>query len=160
MSQQLGPTYLLSVLVVVGCALAFYRGEKPTPPPSPRVAQEQRAEEKQERVVQSERLAAEPIRARLVAESRTAPARAEAKPTVPAEPRPIRVASPASRPSPRVPSARRGAFARTEEGETLEDVSQRVYGTPEKAEALWRANRDQLPSPDAPIAPGMLLRTP
>ena len=162
MSQQLGPTYLLSVLVVIGSAIAFYRAEKPQAPPPPRVVQEQRAEVRPRETPQPERPATEPSRARLVAETRTPPVRVEPKPkpAALAEPPRARVDAARLRPVPRAPSAKRGAFARAEEGETLGDIALRIYGTAEKAEALWKANRDQLPSQDAALTAGMLLRTP
>jgi nucleoid-associated protein YgaU len=54
----------------------------------------------------------------------------------------------------------RGAFARIDDGETLADVARRVYGSAEKVDVLWKANRDQLSKPEAPLGAGMLLRTP
>jgi hypothetical protein len=52
------------------------------------------------------------------------------------------------------------AFTSALESETLEDVSSRVYGTPEHGDLLWRANRDTLPKRNTPLSTGMLLRTP
>jgi hypothetical protein len=52
------------------------------------------------------------------------------------------------------------AFTTVSSSETLEDVSSRVYGTPELADLLWRANRDALSKRDCPLTDGMLLRTP
>jgi hypothetical protein len=46
------------------------------------------------------------------------------------------------------------------EGEALADVARRIYGDESAAEALWQANRDQLPDPAAPLRAGMPLRTP
>jgi hypothetical protein len=54
----------------------------------------------------------------------------------------------------------RSAFTSALESETIEDVSSRVYGTPEHADLLWRANRDTLPQRNSPLVTGMLLRTP
>jgi hypothetical protein len=54
----------------------------------------------------------------------------------------------------------RSAFTVAEHDETIDDVAVRVYGTSDKADALWRANRDTLPRKDSPLSPGMLLRTP
>ena len=74
-----------------------------------------------------------------------------------------RMQQPASTGLPRKPdSARspRSAFTTARESETIEDVSSRVYGTPEHGELLWRANRDTLPKRNSPLARGMLLRTP
>ncbi len=47
-----------------------------------------------------------------------------------------------------------------EPGEKLADVATRVYGSPDEAEALWRANRDQVAMIDSALAKGTLLRTP
>lgn len=64
-------------------------------------------------------------------------------------------------PSPATASrSRRGAFTVAGTGERIADVARRVYGTTAEAEGLWRANRDVLRDPDAPIAPGTLLHTP
>jgi hypothetical protein len=59
-------------------------------------------------------------------------------------------------------SARNGqsAFTTALESETIEDVSSRVYGTPEHGDLLWRTNRDTLPQRNSPLSKGMLLRTP
>jgi hypothetical protein len=54
----------------------------------------------------------------------------------------------------------RSAFTTALESETIEDVSSRVYGTPEHGDLLWRANRDTLPQRNSPLSTGMLLRTP
>jgi hypothetical protein len=55
---------------------------------------------------------------------------------------------------------RPAAFTVVEKGETLEDVSIRVYGSSDRVDTLWRANRDLLPSQDSVLAAGSLLRTP
>jgi hypothetical protein len=44
--------------------------------------------------------------------------------------------------------------------ETIEDVAFRVYGSTDQAESLWRANRDSLPRRESPLATGVVLRTP
>jgi nucleoid-associated protein YgaU len=73
---------------------------------------------------------------------------------------------PAPQPPPRTVSRRqpiatpRSPFTTANPGESLSDVAERVYGSPEAARTLWLANRDQLASPDAPLRPGTLLRTP
>ena len=46
------------------------------------------------------------------------------------------------------------------QGETLEDVSIRVYGSSDQVETLWRANRDLLPHRNSPLNAGAVLRTP
>ena len=57
---------------------------------------------------------------------------------------------------PRLPTA----FTTVGAGESLADVAIRVYGSPESAEMLWRANRDVIEQRDASLRAGMLLRTP
>ncbi len=52
------------------------------------------------------------------------------------------------------------AFTVVGSNETIADVARRVYGKADAADALWRANRDVVPQPGAPLSPGMMLRTP
>lgn len=54
----------------------------------------------------------------------------------------------------------RAPFAVAGTGETITDIARRVYGTPDRAEALWRANRDVARGPGSTLAPGTLLHTP
>ena len=76
-------------------------------------------------------------------------------------PRPLDAGAPAGllkkRPPPPSP---RPSFAVVEPGESLADVAARVYGSEGAAEALWKANRDQVERVDSPLARGTLLRTP
>jgi hypothetical protein len=51
-------------------------------------------------------------------------------------------------------------FTAVEASETIQDVAVRVYGSADRADALWRANRDSLPSRDTPLSAGIVLRTP
>ncbi len=60
----------------------------------------------------------------------------------------------------RVPRRAASSFTEVEAGETLADVSARVYGTADLVESLWKANRDQLAKLDSPLGRGTLLRTP
>ena len=46
-----------------------------------------------------------------------------------------------------------------QEGDTLWDISMKLYGTPARVQALFEANRDVLLSPDA-LRVGMVLKTP
>lgn len=85
---------------------------------------------------------------------RIPPARPTPAPASPSASPRIAVRRPLSAPGPR------SAFTQAEEGETLADVSLRVYGTSEAATALWRANRDVIPRREAPLTAGLLLRTP
>jgi len=57
-------------------------------------------------------------------------------------------------------SPSRSSFAIVGPGETLADVAKRVYGSKDAAEAIWKANRDQVEKRDAPLSAGTLLRTP
>jgi hypothetical protein len=52
------------------------------------------------------------------------------------------------------------AFIVVQANETIQDVALRVYGSSAHAAALWRANRDALPGLDSPLSSGMVLRTP
>jgi nucleoid-associated protein YgaU len=45
-------------------------------------------------------------------------------------------------------------------GESLPDIAERVYGSREATESLWKANRDQIERVDSPLAIGTLLRAP
>jgi hypothetical protein len=51
-------------------------------------------------------------------------------------------------------------MTRTREGETLADVALRVYGSADRANLLWLANRDFLDRRDDPLRAGTPLRTP
>ena len=59
-----------------------------------------------------------------------------------------------------VPPRHPPAFTTVGAGESLADVAIRVYGSPESAEMLWRANRDFIEQRDSSLRAGMLLRTP
>jgi hypothetical protein len=59
-----------------------------------------------------------------------------------------------------LPTAPKSPFTVVQEGEKLADVANRVYGTSDAAESLWRANRDQVSLIDSPLSRGTLLRTP
>jgi len=52
------------------------------------------------------------------------------------------------------------AFTIVQPNETIRDVAVRVYGSTEHVGTLWRANRDALPLMDSPIFSGIVLRTP
>ncbi|WZO99509.1 hypothetical protein EP7_001116 [Isosphaeraceae bacterium EP7] len=58
------------------------------------------------------------------------------------------------------PTQARGAFTTVEQGESLADVAERVYGDESAKERLWAVNRDELPRRDSPLKAGTLLRTP
>jgi hypothetical protein len=75
--------------------------------------------------------------------------------------KPAKAAAPPKAPKKRPPPpSPRPSFAIVEQGESLADVAARVYGSEDAAEALWKANRDQVERVDSPLARGTLLRTP
>ena len=55
---------------------------------------------------------------------------------------PPKTTIPAPPPAPPEP---RSAFTTVKDGESLDDVALRVYGSADRVDALWRANRDLLP---------------
>ena len=60
-------------------------------------------------------------------------------------------ASPSTAPASTVP---RAAYTVVQKGETLKDVAVRVYGSSDRLDSLWRANRDVLPRSDSPSPRG------
>jgi nucleoid-associated protein YgaU len=56
--------------------------------------------------------------------------------------------------------SRCGPFTAVRDGESLEQVAQRVYGDRAAVGHLLAANRDQIENPDAPLQAGQPLRTP
>lgn len=80
-------------------------------------------------------------------------------------PRPIEASTRPSPPAPAIATRtkpRRPGASTTIilDGERLADVAIRIYGTPEAAATLWRANRDRLKGVDGPVSAGLLIRTP
>ncbi len=81
--------------------------------------------------------------------------------TSPADPVSRPEAKPASHAAGSAPGAgHRSAFTTVRDGETLEDVTLRVYGSSDQLDVLWRANRDLLPHRNSPLCAGAVLRTP
>ena len=175
MNQHLGATYSLSVLIVVAFAIAFYRADPP--PPNRRPAQGVAAREKQaERTTATAPPASSerPLtRTGMAADShQKVEPRVTLGPPVESE-RAIPTSAVLTRKTTQEPVVRavsrvravakplpRSAFTQVAAGETLGDVANRVYGSDEVIERLWKANRDQLPAADSPLRTGMLLRTP
>ena len=58
------------------------------------------------------------------------------------------------------PAEPRSSFTTARDGESLDDVAVRVYGSADQVDALWRANRDLLLRRDSPLKAGDMLRTP
>jgi hypothetical protein len=54
----------------------------------------------------------------------------------------------------------RAAFTVVEQDEAIADVAVRIYGSVDAVDVLWRANRDSLPQKDSPLSAGTFLRTP
>ena len=63
---------------------------------------------------------------------------------------------------PRIAKTRRpdAAFATVNPGESFAGLAQRIYGDGADLEALWKLNRDQLPTKESEVQAGMVLRTP
>jgi nucleoid-associated protein YgaU len=78
------------------------------------------------------------------------------EPPVPAEPS-VTPAQPTVVAKSHRPSA---VFATANPGESLADLAQRVYGEGADLDALWKINRDQLPTKESELRAGMVLRTP
>ena len=56
-------------------------------------------------------------------------------------------------------TAVRSPFTTVKDGETLQDVTIRIYGSSDALDLLWNANRDILPRKDSKLSAG-LSRTP
>jgi nucleoid-associated protein YgaU len=161
MNKHLAATYVLSVGIVGLCAIALHTVDRPPTRPAPTeltrsnqppvVPPPARPEKKGPAVP-------EPALPPVEIVAKPLP-RVEPKAEVPASKvvRQVAQTTPKARPA---PSTVRGPFTVVEEGETLEDVSLRVYGTTDRATSLWRANRDQTSSRDGVLRAGMTLRTP
>jgi nucleoid-associated protein YgaU len=161
MNKHLAATYLLSVGIVGLCAVALHRVDMPETRPAPPEVTRSTPRPAEPTPALPEKAAPSPP------QPVTPPVEVVAKPVARPEPRAevpapkvvrqVAQSSPKARPA---PSAVRGPFTVVQEGETLDDVSLRVYGTTDRAASLWRANRDQIPSRDGPLRAGMSLRTP
>ena len=176
MNRQVGPSIVFSVLIVCFFAVALFQRD---PPRSARARLGQRE------IVKSPRPAAvtdnierngspspddprQPLQAadarrlnpktgdapgaRVLPVSARTQGTSESAPIITAG---LKAAAPAD--SLREPAS---AFIVVQANETIRDVAVRVYGSSERAAALWRANRDALPVLDTPLSTGMVLRTP
>ncbi|MHC5536748.1 hypothetical protein ACYOEI_00560 [Singulisphaera rosea] len=54
----------------------------------------------------------------------------------------------------------RKAFTEVFEGESINDVAVRVYGSPDASKSLWLANQDLVKTQDEILRSGTFLRTP
>jgi Tfp pilus assembly protein FimV len=155
MNQHLGPTYALSVLVIVAFAVMFHGADRLPDRPVEAGKSVPGSPPARAATATARRLVADRNQSHRVED---APARRSAEPP----PRAVAESSalPAAVRTVARKTAVKGAFTRVESGESLADVAIRVYGSGQMASALWRANRDQLPGPTSRLEPGMILRTP
>jgi len=181
MNRQVGPSILLSVIIVCFFAVALYQRDPPRSPGGGSWSASADAIGRSGSVPPRGPSRSTPGQPETVELVHTASARREIKP------QPAGVTAAASlTDSKRLPArsarkpgvrsngssgAREGvhaddlrqpgsAFTIVEADETLEDVARRVYGSGTHVESLWRANRDALSRKDAPLTGGMVLRTP
>jgi len=171
MNEHAGPACALSVLIVGVFAVLLH--DKNTPPAQPRptapsLANAAPADPPAAIDPRVEKAAVESPRPADPSRDPHPPASAPTAEIKPVEPSPAkRAARVEPRPEPAVrraarrsPAPRRSSATIVEDGETLADIAARTYGTPDAAESIWKANRDQLARRDATLTPGMLLRTP
>jgi nucleoid-associated protein YgaU len=181
MNRQVGPSIVLSVLIVCFFAVALFQRDPPhsararsglggtelSPHTASVTADVQviRATERPE-LVQSSKVAgtlhafeshraAAPEKAaiaRVQQASARSPAVSEASSIVTAGLKSADHVNPVREPV--------SAFTVVQANETIRDVAVRVYGSSEHIGALWRANRDALPMLDSPLSSGVVLRTP
>jgi hypothetical protein len=165
MNEHAGPACALSGLIVGIFAVVLHDpSSHPTAPKSP-------AREASSPIARSS--PPEPTRPNAIAAPPVAPAPSPVTAPKAAPPSTPRPSKPKPEPAPAVaqapekpakrrtpPASPRPSFAVVETGETLADVAARVYGSEDAAEALWKANRDQVARLDSPLDRGTLLRTP
>ncbi len=165
MNERPGLTFLLSFLLVGFAAVILYR---PDPPRAPRPSEVPRdeaevyvaGESPADVVATSAPVATSGVpwpEERDPSPSRIPPVTTTAREPSARSEAPLARAS-ASRSEPRgVPNS---PFATVLEGESLEDVAVRVYGSADASRELWLANRDQVERLDEPLKAGTTLRTP
>jgi hypothetical protein len=161
MNRQVLPSMILSVLIVCCFSVLLYHREPRQPRPSPGVgaarpeaiSKTRPQTEPAERVASTRAGVAEPAAPKPAAPRATAPTRERPA----ADGDAAQPAAPGLEPS---HGDARSAFTTVKDGETLGDVSIRVYGSLDQAELLWRANRDLLPQRDSALRSGAVLRTP
>ena len=164
MNEHAGPACALSVLIVGVFAVLLHDKNPPPAPPRPAASDLASATPAPPRTApriddHARRAAAEsppPIAPR-PPPAPTPTVEIRPAPHVPSSPAPRR--QPATRPRP-IPARPRASTTIVEPGETLADVAARIYGEADAADAIWKANRDQLAARDAALTGGMLLRTP
>jgi nucleoid-associated protein YgaU len=181
MNRQVGPSILLSVMIVCFFAVALYQRDPPRSPGGGSRSASADAIGRSDSLRPRGPIRSTPGQPETVELVHTASARRDIKP------QPTGMTSAASltnstrlparsAPTPGLRSNGSGgeregvreevlrqpgsAFTVVEADETLEDVARRVYGSGTHVDSLWRANRDALSGKDAPLTEGMVLRTP
>ena len=131
-------SFALSFLLVAVAAVVFYQPDRPPP-----------------------RVSAVGPNAKAVPKTPSPSERPENNASTPKSP-PVAVTVPPAAPKSQAKRPRRpsSAFATVADGESLADVAARVYGLPEAAAVLFRANRDQIDRVDEKPPVGTVLRTP
>ncbi len=161
MNRQVLPSMILSVLIVCCFSVLLYHREPPRSRPRP--------PNEAARPEPTSKASVSPAAPDSVAHvTRRVPEPSVAKPTATGATAPPTVlpgagrdaAPPASSAVATSPSGPRSAFTTVQDGETLDDVSNRIYGSGDQADLLWRANRDLLPRRDSSLRSGAVLRTP
>ena len=164
MNKNVPASFGLSVVIVLFFAVILYQ---PDPPPSKAGAVEKTAASDPsqppqtkpgEAAVATAAVAGKPIASTLKAPKRDA--RPIIMPVAVVVERPKETATARRVVIPDPPNEPKGAFTHARAGESLTDVAQRVYGDADQDKKLWLVNRDVLDRADAPLRPGMLLRTP
>jgi hypothetical protein len=182
MNRQVGPSIVLSVLIVCFFAVALFQHDRPRsardgarlksrdaiagPPPALGPDRERSANRVQATASASRGVSADNALARAQSDRPAlGESRGESRPATNVRSRAVSgssserlVTAPSERPG--VARQPRAAFTVVSAAETIEDVAIRVYGSTGRAESLWRANRDALPRRDSPLSTGMVLRTP
>jgi nucleoid-associated protein YgaU len=172
MNRQVGPSILLSVLIVCFFAVVLFQHDPPHGPRArdqpgrePKVTHANRGPGRDPRGASAVGVGTSSISARQrEVQARTVRVAAGQSTAVPISTQPVRS------PDRSAPPAREGrfdsvhqpdsGFTVVESSESIEDVAVRVYGSADQVEGLWHANRDALPRRDAPLAAGVVLRTP
>jgi nucleoid-associated protein YgaU len=181
MNRQVGPSIVLSVLIVCFFAVALYQRDPPRPPrgsarstaagaiarsastpprgPSRPFSGQSESAELVKPVSGRSEVPARPIAStsdRSIGTSHRVLARSLRAPDMGF------VGPDGSRTGEPIEAARQpgSAFTIVDADETLEDVARRIYGSGAVADSLWRANRDALSRRDSQLSAGMVLRTP
>ncbi len=181
MNRQVGPSIVLSVLIVCFFAVALYQRDPPRPShgriqskaadatarsgsTSPRVPRRSSSGQSESAELVQDVSARREVPGRPIALASDSSITAfERAPADSSRPRGAdAVGSSGSTRGQRIEAARRpaSAFTIVLANETLEDVARRVYGSGEVGDSLWRANRDALARRESPLIAGMVLRTP